>query len=105
MHASLTLQSAPWEALITLDGASPGRLPAPLAKDPRIRTLAPPRPVGAACARNLALTHVRTPCTNWADDDDVLPAGSLEVRYQRITETGLRRALQRLRPRSPYLAA
>lgn len=55
MHASLTRQSVPWEAVIALDGASPDRLPDPLAQDSRVRTLALPRPVGAACARNLAL--------------------------------------------------
>ncbi|CAO0837285.1 Glycosyltransferase 2-like domain-containing protein OS=Streptomyces microflavus OX=1919 GN=Smic_07820 PE=4 SV=1 [Streptomyces microflavus] len=71
MHASLTRQSAPWEAVIALDGASPDRLPAPLAQDPRVRTLVLPRAVGAACARNLALNLVQTPYVNWADDDVV----------------------------------
>ncbi|MEV7064303.1 hypothetical protein AB0N97_16045 [Streptomyces collinus] len=51
MHASLTRQSVPWEAVIALDGASPDGLSAPLAQDARVRTLALPRPVGAACAR------------------------------------------------------
>ncbi|MGW5367133.1 glycosyltransferase, partial [Streptomyces sp. NPDC004011] len=36
MHASLTRQSVPWEAVIALDGASPNRLPAPLAQDARV---------------------------------------------------------------------
>ncbi len=80
MHASLTRQSVPWEAVIALDGASPERLPAPLAHDPRVRTLALPRPVGAACARNLALAHVRTPYVNWADDDDEFTDDAMSLR-------------------------
>ncbi|GGV59244.1 hypothetical protein GCM10010294_07120 [Streptomyces griseoloalbus] len=38
VHASLARQSVPWEAVAALDGASPDRLPTPLAQDPRIRT-------------------------------------------------------------------
>jgi glycosyltransferase involved in cell wall biosynthesis len=83
------LQTVPWEAVIALDGADPRHLPARLAADPRIRTLALPRPVGAASARNLALNLVRTPFTAYMDDDDLLPGDSLAVRHRRITETGL----------------
>ena len=77
----------PWEAVIALDGASPDRLPASLAQDPRVRTLALPRPVGAACARNLALAHVRTPYTNWADDDDLFPDDAMAVRLNTLEST------------------
>ncbi|MFE0207391.1 glycosyltransferase family 2 protein [Streptomyces sp. NPDC058985] len=89
MHASLTRQSVPWEAVIALDGASPDRLPAPLAQDPRVRTLALPRPVGAACARNLALTHVRTRYVNWADDDDEFTDDAMSVRQDILESTGV----------------
>lgn len=89
MHASLTRQSVPWEAVIALDGASPDRLPAPLAQDPRIRTLDLPRPVGAACARNLALTRVRTPFVNWADDDDEFTDDAMSVRLNTLESTGV----------------
>ncbi|MFE5934223.1 glycosyltransferase family 2 protein [Streptomyces sp. NPDC056470] len=87
MHTSLTRQRVPWEAVIALDGADPARLPAPLAQDPRVRTLALPRAVGAACARNLALTKVRTPYVNWADDDDVFPEHSLSARLNTLDST------------------
>ncbi|MFD4022265.1 glycosyltransferase family 2 protein [Streptomyces sp. NPDC058576] len=90
MHASLSRQSVPWEAVIALDGASPDRLPAPLAQDPRVRTLALPRAVGAACARNLALNLVRTPYVNWADDDDTFPDHAMSTRLNvlRTTDAG-----------------
>ncbi|MFF5537837.1 glycosyltransferase family 2 protein [Streptomyces cinerochromogenes] len=80
MHSSLTRQAVPWEAVIALDGTDPDRLPTPLADDPRVRTLALPRPVGAACARNLALNLVRTPYVNWADDDDLFPDHAMAAR-------------------------
>ncbi|MGW0312658.1 glycosyltransferase [Streptomyces flavidovirens] len=89
MHASLTRQSVPWEAVIALDGASPDRLPAPLAADPRVRTLALPRPVGAACARNLSLTQVRTPYVNWADDDDEFTDDAMSVRLNALESAGV----------------
>jgi hypothetical protein len=38
--------AAAGRAVIAPDGASPDRLPAPLTQDPRVRTLALPRPVG-----------------------------------------------------------
>ncbi|MFJ9979334.1 glycosyltransferase family 2 protein [Streptomyces cyaneofuscatus] len=84
LHASLTRQSVPWEAIIALDGAAPDRLPAPLAHDPRVRTLALPRPVGAACARNLALTQVGTPYVNWADDDDMFTDSAMALRLDAL---------------------
>lgn len=89
MHASLTRQSVPWEAVIALDGASPDRLPDPLAQDSRVRTLALPRRVGAACARNLALAHVRTRYTNWADDDDEFTDDAMSVRLNILESTGV----------------
>ncbi|MGC0328116.1 hypothetical protein RKD23_001106 [Streptomyces sp. SAI-170] len=89
MHTSLTRQPVPWEAVIALDGADPARLPAPLAADPRIRTLALPRPVGAACARNLALTQVRTPYVNWADDDDEFTDSAMRARLTVLESTGV----------------
>ncbi|MFF2567291.1 glycosyltransferase family 2 protein [Streptomyces sp. NPDC058084] len=89
MHASLTRQCVPWEAVIALDGADPSRLPASLAADPRMRTLALPRPVGAACARNLALTHVRTKYVNWADDDDEFTDDAMAVRLSTLESTGV----------------
>ncbi|MFI5743550.1 glycosyltransferase family 2 protein [Streptomyces anulatus] len=90
LHASLTQQSVPWEAVIALDGATPDHLPTPLKQDPRVRTLTLPRPVGAACARNLALTQVRTPYVNWADDDDLFTDDAMAVRLDtlRSTEVG-----------------
>ncbi|MBL1086550.1 glycosyltransferase [Streptomyces actinomycinicus] len=88
-HASLDRQDVPWEALVAIDGADPARLPSALARDPRVRTLALPRHVGAACARNLALNEVRTELMNWMDDDDELPPGSLSVRLRALYETGV----------------
>ncbi|MDJ0464694.1 glycosyltransferase [Streptomyces sp. H27-C3] len=89
MHASLTRQSVPWEAIISLDGVSPDRLPAPLALDSRVRTLVLPRPVGAACARNLALPLVRTPYCNWADDDDEFTDDAMSVRLNTLESAGV----------------
>lgn len=79
----------PFEAVIALDGATPDRLPAPLKQDPRVRTLTLPRPVGAACARNLALTQVRTPYVNWADDDDLFTDDAMAVRLDALRSTGV----------------
>ncbi|MFB7255056.1 glycosyltransferase family 2 protein [Streptomyces nojiriensis] len=87
MHASLTRQSVPWEAVLVLDGADPALIPAPITADPRVRTLALPRPVGAACARNLGLNEVRTEFVNWADDDDVFPDWSLGLRLRLRLDT------------------
>ncbi|MGW2404060.1 glycosyltransferase [Streptomyces sp. NPDC001739] len=89
LHKSLTAQTVAWEAVLAVDGADPALVPRPLANDPRIRILALPRPVGAAAARNLALNLVRTELMAYVDDDDLLPADSLEVRFRRISETGL----------------
>ncbi|WP_432141200.1 glycosyltransferase family 2 protein [Streptomyces sp. bgisy084] len=89
MHTSLTRQTVSWEAVIAIDGADPARLPAPLAGDRRIRTLALPRPVGAACARNLALNEVRTPYVNWADDDDEFTNDAMARRLNVLESTGV----------------
>lgn len=86
MHASLTRQSVPWEAVLVLDGAAPADVPAPIAEDRRVRVLPLPRPVGAACARNLGLTEVRTEFVQWADDDDALHDWSLGVRLNAFTD-------------------
>ncbi|WP_345567518.1 glycosyltransferase family 2 protein [Streptomyces plumbiresistens] len=89
MHASLCRQSVPWEAVVALDGADPTRLPAALAVDPRIRTLALPRSVGAACARNFALNEVRTEYVQWADDDDEFTDWAMALRLRTLEETGV----------------
>ncbi|MDX3855670.1 glycosyltransferase family 2 protein [Streptomyces sp. AK02-01A] len=89
LHASLTRQTVPWEAVLVLDGADPTHVPAPLRADSRVRVLPLPRPVGAAAARNLGLSTVSTPYVCYSDDDDLLSDDSLDVRYRRITETGL----------------
>ncbi|WP_308297356.1 glycosyltransferase [Streptomyces sp. UNOB3_S3] len=89
MHASLTRQSVPWEAVIAIDGADPAQLPAPLAHDPRVRTLVLPRPVGAACARNLALNEVRTEFCNWADDDDEFHDTAMAARLRILKAYGV----------------
>ncbi|MFI8103429.1 glycosyltransferase family 2 protein [Streptomyces sp. NPDC086023] len=86
MHASLTRQTVPWEAVLVLDGAPPENVPASIAADPRVRVLALPRSVGAACARNLGLNLVNTEFVNWADDDDVFPDWSLGVRLAAVTD-------------------
>lgn len=75
--------------MIALDGADPALLPAPLAADPRVRVLALPRPVGAACARNLAITLARGEALTWADDDDILPRGSLSSRLDHLRTSTL----------------
>ncbi|MFE7302633.1 glycosyltransferase family 2 protein [Streptomyces sp. NPDC057579] len=89
MHASLTRQSVPWEAVVAIDGSDSARLPAPLAGDPRVRALALPRPVGAACARNFALAQVRTEYVNWADDDDEFSDDAMAARLDILEATGL----------------
>lgn len=89
MHASLTRQSVSWEAVIAIDGAGPERLPAPIADDPRVRTLVLHRPVGTACARNLALTQVRTRDVNWADDADEFTDDAMAVRLITLESTGV----------------
>jgi glycosyltransferase involved in cell wall biosynthesis len=89
MYKSLTRQDVPWEAVIALDGTDPTGLPAPLAADPRVRVLALPRPVGAACARNLALNDVHTEYVNWADDDDEFTSDAMAVRLRVLKATGL----------------
>lgn len=89
MHASLDAQDVGWEAVLALDGADPALLPAPLAADSRVRVLALPRPVGAACARNLAVNLARGTALTWADDDDVLPKFSLSRRLHHLNNTGL----------------
>ncbi|WP_079125841.1 glycosyltransferase family 2 protein [Streptomyces sp. ERV7] len=86
MHASLTRQTVPWQAVLVLDGANPAHLPDPVAADPRVRVLALPRPVGAACARNLGLGLVETEFVNWMDDDDIVPTSSLAVRLEAFTD-------------------
>ncbi|MFG2115543.1 glycosyltransferase family 2 protein [Streptomyces sp. NPDC048718] len=86
MHASLTRQTVPWKAVLVLDGAAPGRVPGTIAADPRVRILALPRQVGAACARNLGLNLVTTEFVNWADDDDAFHDWSLGVRLEAFTE-------------------
>nr|WP_308190089.1 glycosyltransferase [Streptomyces aculeolatus] len=89
MHASLTRQTVPWEAVIALDGADTSPLPEPLAADPRVQPLPLPRHVGAACARNLALNEVRTEFVNWADDDDEFTDDAMAVRLRALEETGV----------------
>ncbi|MFD7013920.1 glycosyltransferase family 2 protein [Streptomyces sp. NPDC059928] len=89
MHASLCRQSVPWEAVVALDGADPARLPAALAADSRVRTLVLPRPVGAACARNFALTEVHTEYVNWADDDDEFSDDAMSVRLTALESAGV----------------
>ncbi|BAU88016.1 glycosyl transferase family protein [Streptomyces laurentii] len=86
MHASRTRQTVPWKAVLVLDGADPDRVPAPVAADPRVRILALPRRVGAACARNFGLSLVTTEFVNWADDDDAFHDWSLGVRLEAFTE-------------------
>ncbi|MGJ5751608.1 glycosyltransferase family 2 protein [Streptomyces puniciscabiei] len=89
MHASLQRQGVPWEAVVTIDGADPARLPQPLAADPRVRTLVLPRAVGAACARNLGLNEVRTEYVNWADDDDEFTTDAMAARLTALESTGV----------------
>ncbi|MER5443125.1 glycosyltransferase [Streptomyces sp. NPDC002790] len=89
MHASLCRQSVSVEIIVALDGADPARLPAALAADSRVRTLALPRPVGAACARNFALTEVRTEYLNWADDDDEFTDWAMALRLRTLETTGV----------------
>ncbi|MFJ4203462.1 glycosyltransferase [Streptomyces sviceus] len=89
LHESLTRQSVSWEAVIALDGANPSSLPEPLADDQRVRVVVLPRPVGAACARNLALGDVRTEYVNWADDDDEFTDDAMAVRLRTLETTGV----------------
>ncbi|MFC5148892.1 glycosyltransferase family 2 protein [Streptomyces aureoversilis] len=90
LHESLRAQEgASWEWALSLDGADPERLPPQIANDPRVKIHPIPRSVGAATARNLATNRVSAPYMTYCDDGDLLPPGSLALRYHRAVETGL----------------
>ncbi|MFE0055298.1 glycosyltransferase family 2 protein [Streptomyces sp. NPDC059003] len=89
LHASLEQQDAEWQWVLALDGVPISQLPAPLRDDPRVRTVPLPRAVGAGAARNFALNEVSAPWCTTADDDDILPEGSLSSRLRHAREHGL----------------
>lgn len=80
LYQSLCRQNASWEWILALDGVLISHLPAVLHGDSRVRVIELPWAVGAGAARNLALNEVSAEWCTTADDDDVLPDGSLTVR-------------------------
>ncbi|MFE2639472.1 glycosyltransferase family 2 protein [Streptomyces scopuliridis] len=90
LYESLLAQDVAWEWIIAPNGrqADLRTIPPAIAADPRVKICARPDP-GAAPARNTALNYVSAPYLCYADDDDILPAHSLAVRYHRAVETGL----------------
>lgn len=83
LHASLHAQTGqPWKWVLAVDGADPGRVPAPITADPRVEILALSRRTGAATARNLALALAEGEWITHVDDDDLLPPGSIETRLR-----------------------
>ncbi|MEU4181439.1 glycosyltransferase [Streptomyces sp. NPDC026589] len=89
LYASLQLQGVPFQWVLALDGVPLSELPAVLREDPRVVAMPLPRAVGAGAARNFALNEVTTPWCTTADNDDLLPEGSLSVRLEHARAHGL----------------
>ncbi|MFJ6437846.1 glycosyltransferase family 2 protein [Streptomyces sp. NPDC091416] len=87
LHVSLTAQSVEWELVLALDGAAPARLPRSVTRDRRVKVLELPK-VGAASARNPALTLAEGDWIQYADDD-LFPADAFSVRHTYALERGL----------------
>lgn len=88
LHTDLAASKADWEWVIVVDGARDPAVPAPVRADPRVRILRTRQAVGAAGARNLGLGVARGEYVTSADDDDRLPAGSLEHRLDAVRSHG-----------------
>ena len=82
----LRATATPWEWLIGVDGDAERDLPGPLREDPRVTAVRSGRHVGAASARNLALGQANGLWVASVDDDDRLPAGSLDLRVAAARE-------------------
>ena len=87
--ASLQAQTfKDFEALFIDDASTDGSvalLSGPVAADPRLKLLRQPRNLGAGAARNIGIRAAVGNTLCFADPDDVLPDGSLEVRYAAFT--------------------
>src|SRR5690242_20854965 len=84
LHNSLKAQrDITWQWILSLDGASPDNIPVGITRDPRVKILPLPK-CGAAMARNLAMNIVDAPTLVFSDDDDILTATSLAVRYEHL---------------------
>ncbi|WP_447033834.1 glycosyltransferase [Streptomyces hypolithicus] len=84
LYESLCGQDVSWEWILALDGVPISELPVGLRSDPRIRLIDLPRAVGAGAVRNFALNEVSAQWCTTADDDDLLPQGSLSVRLANV---------------------
>ncbi|WP_329222579.1 glycosyltransferase family A protein [Streptomyces microflavus] len=89
LHASLHQQDVEWQWILALDGVPISQLPARLRNDARVQTVLLPRAVGAGAARNFAMNEVSADWCTTADDDDLLPEGSLSARLRHAREHGL----------------
>ncbi|WP_308293553.1 glycosyltransferase [Streptomyces sp. RM72] len=89
LYASLQKQGVPFQWVLALDGVPLSELPAVLREDPRVVAVPLPRAVGAGAARNFALNEVTTAWCTTADDDDLLPEGSLSLRLEHARANGL----------------
>lgn len=88
LYADLAAAAVEWEWVLAVDGEHDRPVPAAIAADPRVHVLRIGRSVGAAAARNLALGLAHGAYISSVDDDDHLPAGSLERRLAAAVESG-----------------
>ncbi len=86
LYASLQRQDTSWQWVLSLDGVSNAQVPEALRHDSRVTVVELPRAVGAGAARNFALNEVNASWCTTADDDDLLPDGSLSVRLRHARE-------------------
>lgn len=80
VYADLCSSAVAWEWVIVVDGTHARPVPASIASDSRVRVVRTGSAVGAAAARNLGLGFAAGRYITAVDDDDRLPAGSLDVR-------------------------
>lgn len=88
LYADLSASAADWEWIIAIDGGHRRHLPGAILADGRVRVLRVGRQIGAAAARNLALGVAHGHYVTCVDDDDRLPARSLERRLAAAVASG-----------------
>lgn len=80
LWGSLQMNSIRWEWIVVVDGGDSSIIPTSVVGDERVRVVPLSRSHGAASARNVGLEVSRGDFVTSADDDDLLPPGSLDVR-------------------------
>lgn len=80
LWTSLQSNRVKWEWVVVVDGGESANIPIRVAGDERVRVVSLSRSHGAASARNVGLEVARGDYVTSADDDDLLPTGSLDVR-------------------------